>query len=323
MIVLRGDSANELLVAACHAVRSQGRPVQPRGLATTEVLGAHMCLTDPRRRLVDLPPARILNPAFAIAEAVWILSGSDEPWIFAYNRQLERYADGGRLQGAYGPRLRHWQGRVDQLDEVRQLLARDHESRQAVIQLFDPDRDWHGHRDVPCTLGYRFFVRDGALHMHTSMRSQDLWLGFPYDVFTNTLLQELLAGWLDVDLGEYHHHVDSLHLYAHDLDPAAALSDRPTASFRMPDVVTQWTLLPGLLNGVRDGTPPPTAGPVWSEFAAVLTSYRVWTSGDRDTARQVADATPGQMARALVRWYTHLQSRASTSASKGKAVSVR
>ncbi len=49
--------------------------------------------------------------------------------------------------------------------------------------------------------------------MHTTMRSQDLWLGFPYDIFTATLIQELLAGWLEVGVGEYHHHVDSLHLY--------------------------------------------------------------------------------------------------------------
>ncbi|MDQ3153581.1 MAG: thymidylate synthase [Actinomycetota bacterium] len=82
-----------------------------------------------------------------------------------------------------------------------------------MIQLFDPERDTRGHRDVPCTLGYRFFLCGGRLHMHTTIRSQDLWLGFPYDVFAATLLQELLAGWLGIELGEYHHHVDSLHLY--------------------------------------------------------------------------------------------------------------
>jgi thymidylate synthase len=183
----------------------RGRPAAPRQMATLEVLGASLCLTDPRRRLVDVPPVRVLNPAFAAAEAMWILSGSDDPWICQYNRRLAEYADEGRLMGAYGPRLRRWHGMIDQLAQVRALLAGDRDSRRAVIQLFDPATDFRGYKDVPCTLGYRFFLRDGWLHMHTTMRSQDLWLGFCYDIFTATLLQELLAGWLGAGLGEYRH----------------------------------------------------------------------------------------------------------------------
>jgi thymidylate synthase len=76
-----------------------------------------------------------------------------------------------------------------------------------------PARDLTDQRDIPCTLGYRFYVRDTRLHMHTTMRSQDTWLGLPYDLFATTTVMELMAGWLDVDLGGYHHHVDSLHLY--------------------------------------------------------------------------------------------------------------
>lgn len=102
MISLTGGSVNELYVAACQVVRCDGVAVSPRGMATTEVLGAQLCLTDPRRRLVNLPPARVINPAFAVAETLWILAGSDDPWIFQYNRALTRYTDDGRLQGAYG-----------------------------------------------------------------------------------------------------------------------------------------------------------------------------------------------------------------------------
>jgi thymidylate synthase len=92
-------------------------------MPTVEMLGAHLCLTDPRRRFLDLPPVRLLNPAFAVAEAAWILSGSDEEWIYQYNQRLADYADDDRLMGAYGPRLRCWRGVVDQLDQVRGLLA--------------------------------------------------------------------------------------------------------------------------------------------------------------------------------------------------------
>ena len=67
MITLAGDSANELYVAAAEAVLHEGQVVHPRGFATREVLGAHLELTDPRRRFVDLPPVRVINPAFAVA----------------------------------------------------------------------------------------------------------------------------------------------------------------------------------------------------------------------------------------------------------------
>jgi thymidylate synthase len=177
--MLSAGSASELFIQACEAVLSIGLEVAPRDIATVEVLGAHLCLTDPRRRLVDVPPVRVLNPAYAAAEAVWVLSGSDEPWIYRYNRRLAGFADDG-LVAAYGPRLRRWRREVDQLDEVRRLLIREPGTRRAVIQLFDPGRDIGSRAAVTCALGYRFFPRAGRLHMHTTMRSQDLWLGFDY-----------------------------------------------------------------------------------------------------------------------------------------------
>jgi hypothetical protein len=45
------------------------------------------------------------------------------------------------------------------------------------------------------------------------MRSNDVWLGFPYDVFVNTCLQQILANEMQLELGTYTHHVGSLHLY--------------------------------------------------------------------------------------------------------------
>lgn len=317
MITLTGDSANDLFVTACQTVRRDGLTVSPRGMATTEVLGAHLCLSDPRRRLLDLQPARVINPAFAVAETLWILSGSDDPWIFEYNRALTRYTDDGRLQGAYGPRMRRWRGRVDQLDRVRRQLTRDPDSRQAVIQLFDPERDTRGHRDVPCTLGYRFFLRGGRLQMHTTMRSQDLWLGFPYDIFAATLLQELMAGWLGVDVGEYHHHVDSLHLYEKHADAAANLPPTPTPSSWMPPIGVEWDCLSDLLSDVIAGCTPPGAGEMWSVFAAVMASYRTWTGKDREQARVSAEYIPGELGRALERWYSYLGDASSAAATSG------
>jgi thymidylate synthase len=317
MLVLSAGSANELFAAACRAVVAAGRPAAPRQSATVEILGASLCLTDPRRRLVDLPPVRVLNPAFAAAETVWILSGSDEPWIYQYNQRLSGYADHGRLMGAYGPRLRRWHGATDQLDRVRAVLTGDPDSRRAVIQLFDPAVDFRGYKDVPCTLGYRFFLRDGRLHMHTTMRSQDLWLGFCYDIFTATVLQELLAGWLGADLGEYRHHVDSLHLYAPDLQAAQQLPERAGPGPAMTPLVTSWNELDELLHRVIAGEP--VAGAGWKEIAGVMASYRAWKRADRPGARLAAAHLSGPLAAALCRWYDHLETGDRTTAGTAPA----
>ena len=305
MLVLTASSASELFTAACRAVRAMGRPASPRQMTTLEILGASLCLTDARRRFVDLPPARVLNPAFAAAEAVWILSGSDDPWIYQYNQRLSDYADHGRLMGAYGPRLRRWHGTADQLDQVRVTLTEDPDSRRAVIQMFDPAADFRGYKDVPCTLGYRFFLRDGRLHMHTTMRSQDLWLGFCYDIFTATLLQELLAGWLGADLGEYRHHVDSLHLYAHDLPAAERLPSVTEPGPAMAPLAVPWDGFDDCLRRVIAGEPVTGSG--WAEFSGVMASYRAWKSADRPGARVTAARLPGPLAAALCRWYDHLE----------------
>ncbi|TQS41817.1 thymidylate synthase [Cryptosporangium phraense] len=317
MITLTATSANELFTAVCGQVLEQGHRTSPRGQLTKEILGAHLTLTNPRQRFVAVPPARLLNPAFAVAEVLWILAGSDEPWIFDFNRNLAQYADDGRLRGAYGPRIRLWRGEIDQLTGVRELLRHDPDSRQAVIQLYDPQLDTQGNRDVPCTLNYRFFVRAGQLHMHTTMRSNDVWLGLPYDLFAATILHELMAGWLDVDLGSYHHHVDSLHLYAHDWDGAAEVARTPTAaSTAMPPLVAPPDDLTRFLGAVIAGEAPMDADPIWHAMGQVLESYRRWNSGDRTSATALADSLDGDLGVHLHAWYEHLTARTHVTSTK-------
>jgi thymidylate synthase len=309
MFFLSAESASELFASACSSVLREGRRVAPRGMPTRELLGVHLRLQHPRRRLVCAPPTRLLNPAFAAAETVWILSGSDDPWIYAYNQRLADFADDGVLLGAYGPRLRRWNGSLDQLDRVSRLLEADPDTRRAVIQLYDPARDRNVHRDVPCTLGYRFYLRCGRLEMHTSMRSQDLWLGFGYDIFAATVLHELMAGWVGAKLGDYHLHVDSLHLYDEYLGMAASLPGTVEASPIMPPLAVDWYDFDPMLQKVIAGDLVDHPG--WHQIGEVLRAYRAWKSGDRADAVDIAGRSGGPLADALRMWFGHLAQRRS------------
>ncbi|CAM5322838.1 thymidylate synthase [Streptomyces abikoensis] len=309
MTHLAADSIAELFVGAV-ALAKNGDKVSPRGMATREVLNVTMRLTQPRARLLCAPPARIINPAFAVAETVWYLSGTDAPWIHEFNGQLRHYADDGVLKGAYGPRMRNWAGRVDQLQRVVEILRDDPDSRRALIQLYDPAQDAAGHKDVPCTLGFRFHLRAGRLHMTTSMRGQDVWIGMPYDLFFYTTLHELVAGWLDAELGEYHHQVGSLHIYERDIEQADGLTDI-NASQVMPALATPWDGFDKLLDRVEGGGE--IGHPTWDSMAATMRSYRLWKHGAHREAQRIATTVDGPLGEALIHWYGELNRRASAS----------
>ncbi|MGA5169614.1 MULTISPECIES: thymidylate synthase [Streptomyces] len=315
MTHLNADGVAELFVGAV-ALAKSGETVSPRGMTTREVLDVHMRLTQPRARLLYAPPTRLINPAFAVAETVWHLSGSDAPWIFDYNARLRQYADNGVLRGAYGPRMRKWGGTVDQLHRIVEILKEDPDSRRALIQLYDPAQDAAGHKDVPCTLGFRFYLRAGRLHMSTTMRGQDVWIGMPYDLFFYTVLHELVAGWLGAELGEFHHHVGSLHIYEDHLDQAEELTS-VTASAVMPDLTTPWRGFDDLLDQV--GAQDVTGHPGWDAMAETLRSYRLWKDGSREQAWRVADKVDGPLGEALTAWYGELNHRGRISTARDTA----
>jgi thymidylate synthase len=300
----RASNINDLYLRTVGRILRAGRPVSPRGEPTIELFPAQLVLTHPRARVLTVE-GRIINPAFAAAEALWVVSGSDSPWIYDFNSRLTAFADDGVLRGAYGPRLRRWSGHIDQLAYVRDTILHDPDTRRAVIQLFDPAATSTAHKDVPCTVGYRFLLRDGRLNMFVTMRSQDAWLGLPYDIFTNTVLHELMAGWVGAALGTYHHFVDSLHLYARDLTAARRL--RATGSDHEPTdppLTVSWEQRDALFADACAGTVRGDDG--LRSLALCVRSYRHWKQGDRGAARAMADDIPGDLGVALRRWYAHL-----------------
>lgn len=213
------------------AVLRDGRLTSPRGQATTELLDVVIEVEDP----FDVLPVGIgrgLNLGIAAYEAAQLVAGVSEPDVITkIAPQFERYMDNGAFWGAYGRRV------GDQLEAVVRKLSEDPDSRQAVVTLWNPDMDnTPGKSDYPCTVMFQFLIRDGELIMHTTMRSNDVWLGLAYDAFMFTQCQITIAGALGVDVGSYHHHAVSLHLYERDVPKVGQLV-RPTGGQPTPRLV--------------------------------------------------------------------------------------
>lgn len=222
--LLHAQSADDLWLKAADWFRTDGLACRQtgRGGETNEVLHAALSLENPRQRWVGVrEPA--MNPAFAIAEVVWILAGrNDSVFLNYFNPRLPQFAgDGDTYHGAYGFRLRNAFG-VDQLKRAAAALRGESHSRQVVLQIWDGQRDLPlpsgkpVDRDIPCNIVSMLKVRANRLEWTQVMRSNDLFLGLPHNIVQFTTLQEVLAGWIGVEMGGYHHLSDSLHLYEHD-----------------------------------------------------------------------------------------------------------
>lgn len=194
----------------------RGRAATPRGYDTLELPPTVFTLTDPGAALI-VSPERKLNYAFCAAEFCWVMAAEDEVDTLAFfNSKMRDFADvppypdreSMRLFGAYGPPI------VAQLPYVLENL-REPDSRQAVITIWrqSPPKT----RDVPCTVMLQFLLREGRLNMLTVMRSNDLWLGTPYDVPLFCRIQHYVASQIGAEVGEYTHVAGSLHLYERDL----------------------------------------------------------------------------------------------------------
>jgi len=258
MKVYSGESIDEIWMPALRDLLREGQQVGSRDGACSEILGATFELTNIDRNVL-LDPVRRASPIYANAELIWYLSGeSSIDRIVAYAPQYSRFAENGIAYGAYGGRLlgtRHShamsEGDVasdsfrtatlrmlglhpatllnpsppkNQLGAVVQLLREKPLSRQAVISLWRDSDLPHAiigdHKDLPCTTSVQFHLRGSSLHAHVTMRSNDIWIGTPYDCFCWTSIQRLIADELGANTGTYTHTVGSLHLYNRNRDRA-------------------------------------------------------------------------------------------------------
>jgi len=229
-------NVNDMYGEALERVLNYGDRVSPRNQDTREIRGATLVLQDPARNLIT-SKERKLNYTFNVAEWLWMMTGrTDVATLDYFNPNMSHFSDdGSTLNGSYGPKL------VEQLPYVVKTLIADRDSRQAVLNIW---RERPGaSKDIPCTCLMQFFIRGTKLDAVVYMRSNDLWLGFPYDLFNCTMIQGWLAAELTqrrkerIEVGTYYHTVGSLHLYEKNFTQAAAVISEMRMR-TMPDLVT-------------------------------------------------------------------------------------
>lgn len=194
---------------------NQGDKIESRdGQVIGECINAITVIEDPTRCIMR-NKIRKMPLRYAMGEMLWYLSGKNElKPIQLYTDNWNRMSDDNvHVNSNYGYCIKYKYG-FDQWEYVRKLLSDAPETRRAVLHIKEPNNT--PSKDVNCTVALQFILREGKLNLTVYMRSNDLWLGFPFDVFQFANMQILMAMELGVELGTYTHIAGSLHLYERD-----------------------------------------------------------------------------------------------------------
>lgn len=234
------DTGRELQVIAAQYALDEGDEVAPRGYMTRELRPGVFRILNPHDTLPTGIGRKKLHAAIGVAEGLQLIAGVSYPDLMV--RVAKKFGDfinpdTKKFDGAYGVRAN------PQMAHVIDRLKADPDTRQAICVIYAPE-DTHSRPtslDYPCTLTLHFLVRDGKLCLHVNMRSNDIWLGLPYDIFQFTLLQISVANVLGLPVGDYTHVANSLHLYKFHWDEAETLiepspDDTPSESFHIDHV---------------------------------------------------------------------------------------
>jgi thymidylate synthase len=164
-------------------------------------------------------PERKLSYSFMFGEAAWMLEGrNDVESVSKYVDGVKRFSDDGvTFFGAYGPKI------ITQTSYIVDTLTKDKDSRQAVLNIWRENP--RSSKDIPCTLSLQFFLREASddlwLHTVATMRSNDVWLGTPYDTFNFSAISFYIACHLNkvgikCKLGSLNIQAGSRHIYEND-----------------------------------------------------------------------------------------------------------
>lgn len=205
------DTVTDAFEKAYNFVSDFGETVVSRIGKTKHVTDITFLVSNPYHN-VCLNPQRNLSLRYLVGEIQWYLSGSNKVEdIGKYAKMWYDLSDDGEtVNSAYGYRIFHKFG-FDQLQYCIDKLKKNPYDRQCILHIKEASNK--PTKDTPCTCLLQFTCFNGRLNLHTYMRSNDIWLGLPYDMGFFTVLLQIVAKEVGLPAGLYYHTVGDLHLY--------------------------------------------------------------------------------------------------------------
>ena len=218
--------------SALKLVRDAGSYVNDRtGVGTYWYHGVGMkfWLTQGR---VPLLQSKKINWRVPLDELLWLVKGGHNTG--SLNSHIwDKWADSeGELGPIYGVQ---WRGRgacrTDQLSAVVEGLRKDPYSRRHVVSAWIPD-DVDDMALPPCHTMFQFNM-DMERNMYCSlyMRSGDMFLGVPFDIFEYGVLTHMVAKLVGARARELRVYISNAHIYKNHLNQ---VDEQLSRSYRHP-----------------------------------------------------------------------------------------
>ncbi len=177
--------------------------VDDNGRICREIINLLIRVEDPSKDISK--PIRILNDF-----GRWKYPSLDEiAQVMLSNKLAPDYAY------SYGPRMFNFQRKIDQINDfIIPLLRENPNSRKAVVSLLDPVEDANILKSAtPGLVMIDFKLREGRLNMTAIIRSNDLFFGWPANVYQLYVLQDFVRKKLDCKIGSLNILSISAHIF--------------------------------------------------------------------------------------------------------------
>ena len=130
----------------------------------------------------------------------------------------------GDLGPVYGRQWRSFAG-VDQIASVIESLKRNSESRRHIVTAWHP-KEIDQMALPPCHVMFQFSVMRNQLFCQLYIRSNDLFLGAPFNIAQYALLTHLIAHQAGLEPGDLVYTIGDAHIYLNHLDQVSEQLER-------------------------------------------------------------------------------------------------
>ena len=192
------------------------------GTGTLSIFG-HQMRFDLSEAFPLVTTKRVYFKGLAI-EMLWFLSGSTNVKYLQENgvNIWNEWADeNGELGPVYGKQWRFWEtpegSHVDQIREVVDSIKNNPDSRRHIVQAWNV-ADLSQMALPPCHMFFQFYVSENKLSCSLYVRSNDLFLGAPFNIGQYALLTHMIAQQCDLEVGELIYTIGDAHIYLNHLE---------------------------------------------------------------------------------------------------------
>ncbi len=150
-----------------------------------------------------------------IEKKKWVYPSKDE----LSNIMFKEY-EAPTYDYTYGGRIFSFGGKMDQINNfVIPLLKSDPSTRRAIVVVYDPPEDsLLSNKNSPGIIYIQFRIKKDKLNLNCHIRSNDLFFGWPANIYQIYTLQKYMADKLKIERGSISTVSNSAHVFKDDLE---------------------------------------------------------------------------------------------------------